>query len=598
MIENCQNLVELGEESCRRHRDLPLFGTKRAKGWVWTTYGEFQSLVDDFRAGLAALGVGKGDRVAIVSNNRVEWAVAAYASYGLGGTFVPLYEAQRADEWEFILRDSATKVAIGSSEPIAAALEEMRARLPQLEHVIGLERAASSSGSYENLLQRGRERPVASRHPKPDSIAGFIYTSGTTGRPKGVMLTHANITSNVEAGLSVFPVSSEDRTLSFLPWAHAYGQVIELHLLVSAGASTAFNTELPKLLDELAEVQPTMLIAVPRIFNKIYAKLTAQFAEKPRPIRALLAAAIRTASRKRRHEKVGVLDELGLKLADRVAFSKVRAKLGGRLRYAITASAAIDREVAELIDAIGIQVYEGYGLTETSPIVAGNYPGTRLLGSVGKSVPGVRIEIDPRSSEEPGGGEIIVYGPNVMAGYHNRPDENAKAFTPTGGLRTGDIGRLDSEGFLHITGRLKDQYKLENGKYVMPAPLEETLKLSPYIANVMIEGANRPFNAAVVVIEREKVEAWARQNGVSLGADLTADLAVRALVASEIDRLAAKFKGFEKPRAFVLTVRDFTVEDGTLTPTLKIKRRAVLARHASQLDALYRQDQTHAPRPA
>lgn len=536
----------------------------------------------------------EGDRVAIVSNNRVEWAVAAYATYGLGATFVPLYESQRADEWEFILGDSEAKVAIGSREPIASALEGMQARLPRLMHVIGLERGRGAAGSYEGLLDRGRARPVASCHPRPEAIAGFIYTSGTTGEPKGVMLTHGNITSNIAAGLGVFPILPEDRTLSFLPWAHAYGQVIELHLIVSAGASTAFNTALPMLLDELAEVRPTMLIAVPRIFNKIYAKVSAQFAAQPRPIRALLAAAVRTASRKRRREPVGVLEELGLALADRLAFGKVRAKLGGRLKYAITASAAIGLEVAELIDALGIQVYEGYGLTETSPIVSGNYPGTRKLGSVGKPMPGVRVEIAPLPSEDPGRGEIIVYGPNVMVGYHNRPEENAKAFTPRGGLRTGDIGYLDDEGFLYVTGRLKEQYKLENGKYVMPAPLEETLKLSPYVANVMIEGANRPFNVAVVVINPEAIAAWVEDKGVTLGAQLTTDPRVRELIASEIDRLDVGFRGFEKPRIFVLTLQDFTVENGMLTPTLKIKRRAVLARYAAQIDALYRTAPTEA----
>ncbi len=592
------DLVALVEDSCRRHRDRPVFGTKHAGEWVWSTYGELQELVDAFRGGLASLGVREGDRVAIVSNNRVEWAVAAYATYGLGATLVPLYEAQRADEWEFILRDSEAKVAIGSKDAIADALDGMRGRSTKLMHVVGLERRRGLAGSYEDLLEHGRRHPVASQRPRPEAVACFIYTSGTTGDPKGVMLTHANITSNVAAGLAVFPVAAEDRTLSFLPWAHAYGQVIELHLIVSAGASTAFNTAVPRLLDELAEVHPTMLIAVPRIFSKIYATVTAQFASQPRPIRALLARAIRTASRRRRHEHVGVLDELGLALADRIAFAKVRAKLGGRLKYAITGSAAIDLEVAELIDALGIQVYEGYGLTETSPIVSGNYPGTRKLGTVGKPMPGVRVEIDTRATDEPGRGEIVVHGPNVMAGYHRRPDENAKAFTADGGLRTGDLGYLDEEGFLHVTGRLKEQYKLENGKYVMPVPLEEALKLSPYVSNVMLEGANRPFTVAIVVLDVAAIAKWAKERGITLASDVTTDPRVRALLESELGRLGGGFKHFEQPRALVLTVEDFTVDNGMLTPTLKVKRRAVLARHAAAIDAIYRQPDATAARAA
>jgi long-chain acyl-CoA synthetase len=588
MVQRYENLVELGEQSCRTFAERPLFGTRTKNGdYEWTSYARFQALVDALRGGLASIGVRVGDKVAIVSNNRVEWAVAAYATYGLGATFVPMYEAQRADEWQFILADCDAKVVLGSKESIVAALEAMRPSLPKLTHVIGIERALDGTDSYAALLERGLREPVRSVSPTPSSIAGFVYTSGTTGKPKGAMLTHDNLTSNIHAGTSVFPVSPDDRTLSFLPWAHVYGQAIELHLIVSVGASTAFVSEVSKLVEELADVRPTMLVAVPRIFNRIYASVNQQLAEKPSFVRALVRSAQQAASRKHKGQSVPPLGAMALRIADPLVFAKVRAKFGGRLKYAISASAALSLEVAEFIDALGIEVYEGYGLTETSPIVSANYPGSRKLGSVGKPVPGVRVTIDRSVGDDPSRGEIVVHGPNVMRGYHNRPDEDAKAMTPDGGFRTGDLGYIDDDGFLYVTGRIKEQYKLENGKYVMPSPLEEALRLSPYILNVMLYGANRPFNVAVVVLDANAIRKWAAETGTPLGTDLTADPTVKKLVAGELDRCAGTFRGYEKPADVVLTLEDFTIDSGLLTPTLKLKRAAVVERYKDRLEALY-----------
>ncbi len=589
MSNASRDLVSLARESFGKYRDRPLFGTRTAGGWTWTTYGEVEAAVDAMRAGLATLGVTAGDRVALVASNRVEWAAAAYATYGLGASFVPMYLQQRVDEWEHILGDCGAKVVIGAGEHAVAALTEMRERLPALAHVIALDATRPGTIGFEEVLDRGRAHPVAAIAPDPDAIAGFIYTSGTTGKPKGVLLTHRNIASNVAAGLSVFPILPEDRTLSFLPWAHAYGQVIELHVVVAAGASTAFVTDVSKLVEQLAEVQPTILVAVPRIFNRLYAGMMKQVSERPRFVQTLFRGALRTAGRHRRGERTTVMEDVGLRLADRVIFSKIRKRVGGRLKYAISASATLSLDVAEVIDAVGIQVYEGYGLTETSPIVSANIPSARRLGSVGRVIPGVRILIDESLGDGPGRGEIIVYGPNVMKGYHNRPDENAKAFTPDGGFRTGDLGRIDDDGYLYITGRIKEQYKLENGKYVMPSPLEEQLKLSPYVLNVMMYGESRPFNVALIVIDAAAVRGWAERERVVLGADLTKDPQVIALMRREIERLGASFRGYERPNAFVLTTEDFTIENGLLTPSLKLKRREAVKRYGAGLESLYLQ---------
>jgi long-chain acyl-CoA synthetase len=586
MAEKFNNLVDLCEKACKTFADRELFGTKRDDGWQWLKYGEFEKLVDAFRGGLASLGVGPGDKVGIVSNNRVEWAVAAYATYGLKAAFVPMYEAQKADEWKFILEDCGAKVAIGSTSEIYEKLKKVKEQVASLEHVIGLEAPKSDDHSYEHLLEVGRDKPVPAEQPEWGDTAGFIYTSGTTGNPKGVILSHGNICSNINAVHEVFPFAADDRSLSFLPWAHSFGQTCELHALVSMGCSMGINDDVANLVAQLAEVKPTILFAVPRIFNRIYDGVNKQMTEKPGFIRSLFRNGIRTATKKSQGGDAGVFEGMGLSIADKIIFAKIRDKFGGRLRFAISGSAALNKEVAEFIDALGIEVYEGYGLTETSPIATANFPGARKIGSVGKPIPGVSITIDTSVTGDAKNGEIVIKGPNVMQGYHNRQDENEKVLMGDGSFRSGDMGHLDEDGYLYITGRIKEQYKLENGKYVVPSPLEEELKLSPFIANVMIHGANKPYNVALVVPDQDALKRWASEAGVDLGSIEKSD-EVRKLIEKELAERSSSFKGFEKPKKFMITAEDFTTDNGLLTPTLKLKRRNVLAKYEKDLDALY-----------
>ncbi len=592
MAEQFTDLVQLYQSSCARFAERPLYGTRRDGNWEWLSYGELRQLVDKFRGGLAALGVMKGDRVAIISDNRVEWVVACYATQGLGAAYVPMYEAQLPKEWKFILDDCAAKVAIAANQRIYDELVKLQPELPVLEHVVGLELPESDSHSYAALLGRGADDPVPARVPQPDEVCGFIYTSGTTGNPKGVLLSHRNIASNISAVLETFTLEPEDRSLAFLPWAHSYGQTAEVHGMLAMGSSVAINDDIARLVDNLAEVKPTILFAVPRVFNRIYDVVQKQIQEKPAFVQNLFSSGIRTASRRAAGEPVGVFAALGYSLADSLIFSKVREKFGGRLKYAISASASLGHEVAEFIDALGIPVYEGYGLTETSPVVSFNMPTRRRMGSVGLVIPGVRVEIDTSVTGDPEQGEIIVYGPNVMLGYHNRPEENETVLMPDGGFRTGDLGHVDADGYLYITGRIKEQYKLENGKYVMPSPLEEQLKLSQYIDSAMLYGANRPHNVVLVVLNMEAVRRWAAERHVTLGDDPANDEAVRALVQSEVAARSEEFKSFERPRRVLITTEDFTTDNDMLTPTLKLKRRNVLARYQGQLDQLYE------PKPA
>jgi long-chain acyl-CoA synthetase len=600
--------------SVAKYGDRELFGTKKDGRWTWITYKEFATLVDRFRAGLSSLGVQHGDRVAIVANNRVEWAVGAYACYGLGAAFVPMYEAQNTKEWEFIIRDCEAKVLIVANDSILKKVYAFAESLQSVQAIVvidggtnGANRGRSRVVTYDSLLATGRDVPPI--ETAPGDTAGLIYTSGTTGNPKGVILSHLNIASNVSATEEVFPTEMQDRSLSFLPWAHVFGQSVELHLLVSMGLSIAICESVDRILENLAETKPTLLFSVPRIFNRIYMAVQQQIAGRPKPVQKMVAEALKLTAKERAGERLKLHELALLRLVDRIVFSKVRARFGGNLRYAFSGGAALSREVAEFIDSLGIVIYEGYGLTETSPIATANSPGARKIGSVGRPLPGVRVEIDPATGEKrpaPDGkgtrfeGEIIVYGPSVMQGYFNRPEENAAAFTKDGGFRTGDMGYIDPRGFLFITGRIKEQYKLENGKYVVPTPIEDALKLSPYVLNTMVYGDNRPFNVALVVVNVAAVRRWAETEHTRLPNDeqeLLKDDRVRALFRSEIEKRVGVVKGFEAIRDFALIATDFTTDNGMLTPSLKLKRRKVVEAFGPVIEQLYAKPKTEA-RPA
>ncbi len=586
-----RNLVELIETSVENYAGRELFGTKVGNVWRWMTYGEFGRLVDAFRAGLAARGVKRGDRVACISNNRVEWAVAAYATFGLGACWVPMYEAQLEKEWQFILKDCDAKVLLVSTHAIYQKTKDYPSSIPSLEHVIAFEGSKDDPNTYEAVLAQGRLAPVKAVHPAGEEICGYIYTSGTTGEPKGVMLSHDNIASNVSAIHEIIDLEPEDRSLSFLPWAHSFGQTVELHGMLSMGAAMALAESVDKIVDNLAETRPTVIMSVPRIFNRIYDRVQKQIREKPKPIQKLVEAGLAAAKKRREGGRLAIAEVLGFEAADRLGVEQVRGRFGGRLRYAVSGGAAISKEVAEFIDGIGVTVYEGYGLTETSPIATANAPGRRKIGSVGKPIPGCRIVIDKSVTGDPENGEIVVYGPNVMKGYHNRPEENAQVFTKDGGFRTGDMGCIDRHGYLFITGRIKEQYKLENGKYVVPSPLEEKLKLSQYVANVMVHGANKPYNVALIVPDMAELREWAKkpENGIGDTTDdaLLADPKVKNLIRQEIEQYSQDWKQFEKVLKFDLVKEDFTTQNGMLTPSLKLKRRVVLQAYGDRIERLY-----------
>jgi long-chain acyl-CoA synthetase len=588
------NLVSMLARSVRDHGDRPLFGTRSDRGWTWMSYADFGGQVDALRAGLASLGVAAGDRVAVIARNRVEWAVGCYAAAGLGAAYVPMYEAQVERDWKHILADSGARVCLASGAVVGPRLASVLRDVPGVEHVVDLDAPVEDPHGYLGLSSWGRAHPHDALEPDGGDLAEIVYTSGTTGRPKGVRLTHRNIVSNVDAVIQVVPVTQDDRSLSFLPWAHVFG-ADELHGIISMGASTGICGSVDEIAKSLPEVRPTLLFAVPRIWNRVHQGVRRTISEQARVVRAIFERGTRALRQSKSGRPLSTWESIELALARRLVFAKIRERFGGRVRIAVSSAAALSPEVAEFIDDLGIVVLEAYGLTETSACATINRPDERRIGSVGKAIPGVRVTLDPDvPGASEGVGEIVVYGHGVMAGYHNLPEETRRALTADGGLRTGDLGRFDKEGFLYVTGRLKEIYKLENGKYVAPAALEEQLTLSPFIEQAFIYGADRPHNVALVVPNHQALLDWAREHGVSPWApgQLTGNPHLRPVFEAELDIACREFRGYERVKAFALIEEPFTTDNGLLTPTLKVRRNEVLKRYRPLLDSLYASAQT------
>jgi long-chain acyl-CoA synthetase len=583
------SIVTLLSKTVARFPNRPVFGTRKNHGWHYISYAEFDALVAAMRGGLKQLGVAIGDRVAAISDNRVEWAVGSFGTLSLGAAYVPMYQAQKDAEYKYILRDSGAKVCLCANTQIAERIRKLLPELPELKHII-----AFDSADYEKLLESGRKTPSAAPEVDPSRLAFLIYTSGTTGDPKGVELTHLNLGATASGIIEVAPLTEDNElTVAFLPWAHVFGGCVEVAVIMGFGGAMAICEKADRLLDYLAEVKPTALFAVPRIWNRVYENVNKQIDARPAPLQKLLRTGLAARAKHNKGQSLSALEKAAMLVTTKLLVGKIKARLGGRVRFAVSGAAALAPEVAEFIDTLGIVVLEGYGLTETTAGGTASKPKERKIGSVGKPMPGARIVIDATVSgteAAEGEGEIIVYGPNVMRGYHNLPEQSRAAFTPDGGLRTGDLGRIDQDGYLFITGRVKELYKLNNGKYIAPAALEEKLQLSPYIAQCFVYGSDRPHNTAVIVAEMTNVEEYCKRHGISTSEPPERLLQlpqIRELFRHEIDRYSRDFKGFEQIRSFVLTPEPFTTDNDLMTQTLKIKRRNVVSKYQRDLVALY-----------
>lgn len=583
-----------------------------------------------FQAALKhVLGVKRGDTVAIISRNRIEWVLTAYGGYGLGAINVPMYEQQKPSDWEYIVQDSNASVLIVATEPIFHKVSEMQKQGKlgdKVKHILCCDLPESHPQSFAHAMAQGRAAlanpPPPSgeeeRKTLPSDLATLIYTSGTTGTPKGVMLSHHNLCSNVKQVVSHGPpgstapvVNGDDRSLAFLPWAHSYGQLCELHSGIALGASAGIAAGAPgdaaELLANIKEVKPTALFSVPTLFKKVYDGVHKKIADEPSSVKRFLmkrALVVGHAVQEciAKGEEPGVFLGMQHRFLDKAVLAKMREPLGGNLKIAIVAGAPTPVAVVNFVESLGLRMTEGYGLTETSPVVAITYPlpKDRILGTVGRAVPGTKIRVvDPESLQDVESGtegECWVNGPQVMEGYWGKPEATAEVIvtdeaTGEKWFRTGDLVTMVGDDLSHIkvTGRSKEQYKLENGKYVAPAPIEQAMTMSKFVNQAVLYGSGKPHNVAAIVPD---FEAVAEELGLDDWFDpqaLCNDPRVQALMAEEIPKeLSARgIKKYEQPKTWLLIAEAFSAENEMLTPKLSIRKPNVIKVYKPQLDALY-----------
>jgi long-chain acyl-CoA synthetase len=566
--------------------------------WEAMSSTEFLRRIAGLSNALEQLGVKPGDRIGLFSPNRPEWHIADFAILGLGAADVPIYFNESPDRIVYILNHAGAEVVIAAGEMQCRRLLECRDRLRTVKQIIC---AAAPAGfgeeflRYETLVASTGDAAVAEYRLRAarvnhEHVATIIYTSGTTGEPKGVMLTHNNLSSNEETSVGPYHMNPADRAVSFLPLSHVYERVTAYAYLFH-GVPVNYIERMEELPLAFLEAHPTLSAAVPRVFEKLYANILQKGNEAKGAKRKIFDWAIRTARESVQWKAYGASAPAGLrfrwKVADRIVYSKIREGIGGSFRAFISGGGPLSREHIEFFWSVGVPVYQGYGLTEASPVVSANYPGMNKVGSVGKPIEHVSV----RLAED---GEVLVQGPCVMKGYYLKPEETSAVISQDGWLATGDIGRLDEEGFLYITDRKKDLFKTAAGKFVAPQPIENLLKVSPLILNAALVGDARKYIAALIVPNFANVEAAARAAGRTFASQkqLAADPWVHELIGREVEQVNSRLAQYETIKKFALLDHDFTFDGGQLTYTLKLKRRVVAERYAQVIDELYAETPT------
>jgi len=570
--------------SLERHRGVAM-RVRRDGAVCETTFAELATAAREIAAGLIAHGIGSGDSVAILGNTRPEWTLADFGAIFAGATVVPVYHTNSPEECAYVLAHSEARILICEDAEQRDKVETVRAQLPALEHVFTMVETAGSP-SLDALRSAGRPHEPPPVEISPDDAATIVYTSGTTGPPKGCVLTHANLLATMR--MYQHELGNELRpgvvTFMFLPLAHSLARVVEL-VNLDVGATLAFWSGDPKLLlEDIADARPTYLPSVPRVFEKIHAKALGAV-EDASPLRRLafewaIATGRRARAVERRGDAAGPMLRAGLRAADRLVLSPVRNLFGGELRLGLTGAAPIGREVLDFFDACGVLILEGYGMTETCAAATLNTPGEFRFGTVGRPLPSTEVAIADD-------GEVLMRGPHVFAGYH-RDDEATRDTFDDGWLRSGDLGAVDADGYLAITGRKKDLIITSSGKNVSPTNLETALRETRWVSQAVVHGDNRPYLVALLTLDADELAALAERAGVR--ADLSGmvtDPRVHAVVQEAVDEINARFARIEQIKRFALLDHDLTQAAGELTPTLKVKRATVNARYRQQLERLY-----------
>ncbi len=554
-------------------------------GWIPISAAELYRNVVGVARELEQWGIRKGDRVAILSENRPEWTIADFAILSLGAVTVPIYATQTPEQVSFILNDSGARLIFLSSQAQLEKMLTVQCHTP-VERIVVMDAVETAHAVHmQRLMLQGppgsdADFDTRAQSIRPEDLATIIYTSGTTGTPKGAMLTHGNMASNIACSLEGFGIGgNDDVSLSFLPLSHVTARHVDFALLYR-GVTLAYCPEITQVPHALAEVKPTIFVGVPRVYEKIRQQVILKAAGFPK--RSIYEWAMKTGRRNREVILQGQQpDSASWKLANRLIFAKVRAGMGGKAEEFISGGAPLGRELAEWYADIGIPIHEGYGLTETSPVIAVNNPKVHKLGTVGKPLSNVEVRIADD-------GEVLVRGPSVFKGYWNRPDETRGSFVDDW-FKTGDIGNLDDEGFLSITDRKKDLIKTSGGKFIAPQPIENSLKLNPLIGTAIVLGDRRKFPAVLISPHFPLLEDWARANKITFASrkDLVAHAQVQALYEGIIDELNKNLAKFEKLKKVLLIPEEFSAADGTMTHTFKIRRRGIEDRYRTLIDEMY-----------
>ena len=596
-------LVEVFEHVARVHPRSDTLNYKHDGRWISISAAEMLDRVRSIAAGLYSLGVRRGDRVAILSESRPEWVLTDAGCMFATAIDVPIYPTLTPPQVRYILKDSGARVLVVQNEEKFLQVREAITECEAIEHVVFFEKPAAQGMpgiSLAELEERGRtlEETEAdlindgAHQIKADDLATIIYTSGTTGEPKGVMLTHENLVSNLIDSSSHLKFAGDDSALSVLPLSHVLERMA-MYMYLYHGMAAYFAESLDTIGPNLREVRPTIFVGVPRIFEKIFARVKEKTAEKGRLNMVILNWAVRVgkdcAGRSTRHQEIPAILELKRKIADKLIFSRIRAALGGRIRLLVSGGAALPEELALLYIGAGLPIVQGYGLTETSPVITAGMMEDNRVGTVGKPIRNVAVRIAAD-------GEIESRGPNVMRGYYNKPEETRAVFTEDGWFKTGDIGAIDEGGFLHITDRKKELFKTSGGKYIAPQPIEQMIKGSRFVNQVVLVGNGRKFPAALIVPDWERVESYAQLKGIKAKnhAEFCKHPRIIDLFERQIAGLTTELAQYERVKKVALLENELTIEGGELTPTLKVKRRVVDEKYRGTIDALY----TEASKPA
>jgi long-chain acyl-CoA synthetase len=581
----------------RAHMKRDAVNLKREGQWIHLPSEAIETRIRAVALGLSALGVRKGDRVALLSENRPDWSIVDLAILSLGAVNVPIYTTQAPEQVRYILEDSGARMLFVSGRKVFRHAEAEIEQAAGLENIVFFDSDGVEASGRVMLLatleQAGaeldRNEPdafgCAWKAVGPEDLATIIYTSGTTGEPKGVMLTHANFVSNVLAISRSLPISDADVSLSILPLSHIFERTV-FYVFCWCGVSVHYAPSFDVVAEYLREVRPTIMTAVPRLFERVFHRIvkkgTSEGGYKEKLFRWSLDVGQRYAELKDKGQPVPPLLELQHEVASRLVFSKWREGVGGRLRYFVSGGASLSPALSYAFLGAGVSILQGYGMTETC-IVSANRPDDNRVGSVGLPFPGVQVAIDPE-------GEILVRGPNVMRGYYNKDAETETVFTPRGWFKTGDVGRLDGRGHLFITDRKKELFKLSNGKYVAPQLLESLIKQSQLVSQVVVVGAGRKQPAALVVPDWEALASAVGDGEASKRArreEWSRDPATVRVVQREVAQLTAGLADYERVRRVALLHEEFTIDGGEMTPTLKIKRRVVDEKYGALIDRLY-----------